>query len=110
MACILWPRSPVPQTRGITWQWQIATVRQLSMLRAQLRSRLRSAGCDDATGEGDPVSDRVVLAVDELTSNGLWHGVGPVGVRIVGTVDGWLIDISDAAAERGPEPAVGRRP
>jgi hypothetical protein len=78
------------------------------MLRAHLRSRLRSAACDDAAGDGDPVSDRMVLAVDELTSNGMCHGVGPVEVRIVGTEDGGLIDIRGAATERGPELAVGR--
>jgi anti-sigma regulatory factor (Ser/Thr protein kinase) len=106
----LWPLSPVPQTGGTTWQWQISTLRQLSGLRADLRARLRSAGCDGATGDGDPVSDRILLAVEELASNGLRHGADPVHVRVVATADGWLIDISDGATEQGPQPAVGRDP
>jgi anti-sigma regulatory factor (Ser/Thr protein kinase) len=106
----LWPLSPVPQTGGTTWQWQISTLRQLSGVRADLRARLRSAGCDGATGGGDPVSDRILLAVEELASNGLRHGADPVHVRVVATADGWLIDISDGATEQGPQPAVGRDP
>jgi anti-sigma regulatory factor (Ser/Thr protein kinase) len=103
----LWPQSPVPQVKGTAWQWQIATLRQLSSLRAELRTLWRSAGCDDATSD-DPVSDRILLAVDELASNGLRHGADPVLARLVATAEGWLIDISDGATGQAPEPAIGR--
>ena len=105
-----WPQCRVPQTRGTTWQWQITTLRQLSSLRVDLRARLRSAGCDEISGDRDPVSDRILLIVEELASNGLRHGAEPVHVRIVATADGWLIDISDGATEQVPQPAVGRDP
>jgi anti-sigma regulatory factor (Ser/Thr protein kinase) len=106
----LWPQSPMPQTQGTAWHWQITTLRQLSGLRADLRKRLRSAGCDDASRDGDPVSDRILLAVDELASNALRHGAEPVHARVMATADGWLIDISDAATDQGPHPAIGRDP
>jgi hypothetical protein len=111
----LWPQSSVPSAPGTAWQWEITTLRQLSGLRTDLRTRLRSVGCDDATGgdvtdDGDPVSDRILLAVEELASNGLRHGVDPVHVQVVATADGWLIDVSDGATEQRPHPAFGRDP
>jgi anti-sigma regulatory factor (Ser/Thr protein kinase) len=106
----LWPQSPMPQTHGTAWKWQITTLRQLSSLRADLRRRLRSAGCDDASGDGDPVSDRILLAVDELASNALRHGAEPVHARVMATADGWQIDISDGATDQGPHTAIGRDP
>jgi anti-sigma regulatory factor (Ser/Thr protein kinase) len=107
----LWPQSPMPQTQGTAWQWRITTLRQLSTLRADLRTRLRSAGCDDSSGDdGIPVRDRILLAVDELASNALRHGAEPVHARVMATTDGWLIDISDGATDQGPHPAMGRDP
>jgi anti-sigma regulatory factor (Ser/Thr protein kinase) len=100
----------VPQVRGTGWQWQITTPRQLSSLRIDLRARLRSAGCDDAVDDDDPVSERILLAVEELASNGLRHGADLVQVRVMATAEGWLIDVSDGATEQGPQPAVGRDP
>jgi anti-sigma regulatory factor (Ser/Thr protein kinase) len=106
----LWPQCPVPQARGTAWHWQITTLRQLSSLRTDLRARLCSAGCDDAAGDGEPISERILLAVDELASNALRHGGDPVDARLVATADGWLIDVSDGASERAPHPAIGRDP
>jgi anti-sigma regulatory factor (Ser/Thr protein kinase) len=102
----LWPQAAVPRVRGTAWQWQITTLRELSGVRADVRDLLRSAGCDDA-GD-DPVSERILLALDELASNGLRHGAEPVRARLVATPGNWLIDISDAAAHQAPAPAVGR--
>jgi anti-sigma regulatory factor (Ser/Thr protein kinase) len=106
----LWPQSPMPPTWGTAWQWRIATLRQLSSLRTLLRALLRSAGCDATTDDGDPVSERILLAVDELASNALRHGADPVHARVVVTPAGWLIDISDGATDRGPHVAIGRDP
>jgi anti-sigma regulatory factor (Ser/Thr protein kinase) len=106
----LWPQSPIPRFQGTAWQWQLSTLRQLSSLRADLRTRLRRVGCDDTSRHGDPASDGLLLVVDELASNALRHGAEPVHDRVMTTTDGWLIDISDGAADRGPQPAVGRDP
>ena len=91
-------------------QWKISTLRQLSSLRTDLRARLRLSGCDEASVDGDPVSEHILLAVDELASNALRHGAEPVHARVVATADGWLIDISDGATEQRPLPALGRDP
>lgn len=101
----LWPRSPVPAAGGSAWDWRVSSLAQLSGVRAQLRERLHAPPGGDSD---EPVSDRILLAVDELTSNGLRHGVPPVAVRVLATERGWLIVVSDRATERGPEPAVGR--
>jgi anti-sigma regulatory factor (Ser/Thr protein kinase) len=102
----LWPHAPVPQMDSTAWQWQVSSVSQLPALRAGLRACLR-ATCNDQDAE-DPVGDRIVLAVDELASNGLRHGLAPVTARIAETAHGWLIDISDRSIDHGPQPAVGR--
>jgi anti-sigma regulatory factor (Ser/Thr protein kinase) len=101
----LWPCRPLPTVEGVAWKWQLTSVDQLRSLRTELRRRLRSAPDDD-----EEVDEEILLAVDELASNGLRHGIGPVSARIVGTTRGWLIDISDRATGRCPEPDADRDP
>jgi hypothetical protein len=101
----LWPRRPLPDAEGEVWNWQLNSLAQLRAVRAELRRRLGSAGeTDDEAGE------EILLAVDELASNGLRHGTAPVRARIVETTRGWLIDISDRATGCAPEPATDRDP
>lgn len=106
----LWPQSPVPATSGTAWQWRVSSLARLRDLRAELRAHLRSDG-HEGNHEGNDdtaIDDRILLAVDELASNGLRHGVPPVTVRVLATERGWLIIVSDGATERLPEPAVDR--
>lgn len=102
----LWPQSPVPAAGGSAWDWRVSSLAQLSDVRAQLREHLRAPPGGDT--DDDPVGERILLAVDELASNGLRHGVPPVAVQVYATERGWLIVVSDGATEHGPEPAVGR--
>jgi anti-sigma regulatory factor (Ser/Thr protein kinase) len=100
----LWPHSPVPASSGRAWEWQLASPAQLHHMRAELRTRLQD-------GVDDPVAcDHVVMAVDELATNGLRHGLGPIGTRIVATAHGWLVDVTDGSTDAVPEPANGRDP
>jgi anti-sigma regulatory factor (Ser/Thr protein kinase) len=101
----LWPHSPVPDSPGSAWEWQVATPSQLFLLRAELRARVEGGGSSDADA-----CDHLVLAVDELTTNGLRHGTGPICTRIVVTTHGWLVDVTDGLTDQGPEPAHGRDP
>jgi hypothetical protein len=103
-----WPHSPVPTTDGTGWEWRLSSLAELHQLRVEMRRQLRAAGCDEAAD--DPVCDRLLLAVDELSSNGLRHGTGPVGARVVAVAGGWLIDVTDCDTGHGPEPAVDRDP
>ncbi len=54
--------------------------------------------------------DELLLAADELVSNGLRHGGAPVQVHATSTTHGLLLDVIDGEPDRGPEPAVGRDP
>ena len=55
-------------------------------------------------------SERMVLIVDELASNGLRHGGPPVGATLSRSGDHWMIAITDSAAGQPPHPAQGRDP
>ncbi len=123
MSTSLWPCTPVPDSEGTAWQWQITSPAQLCALRLAVTRVLDMAAADRAVGaeNGDEagvgagvgdetIGERMLLAVDELAANGLRHGTVPVTARIVGDRQGWLVDVSDGDTRHGPEPAVGRDP
>ena len=102
-----WPSAPPPPAVD-GWQWDLADVAQLPGVRAQLRRGLAAAsGGDPAATELD---EAVVLAFDEMASNALRHGGGGVRARVQQTPGAWLIEVRDGAAQRPPQPAVGRDP
>jgi signal transduction histidine kinase len=77
-----------------------------------LRVQLRNALADGARPPGavDEDIERLLLVFEELTSNAVRHGRGPVHVIVTTTGSGWLIDVSDAATETPPAPAGDRDP
>ena len=106
----LWPQRTRP---GIdrplaSSNWPLSTLAELTQLRMRLRDELQAI---DAGGpvDGDDV-DRLLLAVEELASNSLNHGRPPVTVTLSSSAEGWLIDVTDTAADRPPTPAVDRDP
>jgi hypothetical protein len=78
------------------------------MIRRQLRAAA-AAGLGPPDADADDV-EGLLLAVEELTSNALRHGLPPTRVTVTATGSGWLVDVNDAAPERPPTPAVGRDP
>ncbi len=54
--------------------------------------------------------EECVLALDELTSNGLRHGRAPVEVEVRTDDEGLLLLVSDQAAEEPPQPTSTRDP
>ena len=54
--------------------------------------------------------DRLLLAYEELASNGFRHGGPPVQVTVSAGSTGWLVDVTDGAPEHPPAPAVDRDP
>jgi hypothetical protein len=75
-----------------------------------MRGRLRTALADGALPVGTDEGQRLLLAVEELTSNGLRHGRAPVQVTVTAAGLGWLLEVSDTAIARPPRPACGRDP
>jgi two-component sensor histidine kinase len=71
-------------------------------LSAALSNHARPAGADDGSVE------QLLLAFEELASNALRHGRPAVRVAVTTAGTGWLLEVSDAAVDLPPTPAVGR--
>jgi anti-sigma regulatory factor (Ser/Thr protein kinase) len=110
MGQALWAESPPPPVaaEAAEWHWDLSTPVDVTVSRGQLRDDLMR-GPLPAMADRDDV-DRLLLAFEELASNGLRHGRSPVRVRVVRMTEGWLIDVTDSALDRPPVPAVGRDP
>ena len=103
-----WPRRPRPETMGPHYACEIFQLAELRTVRAQLRAWV-PAVLEDSDADG-AVLDDLLVAVEELASNGLRHGRAPVRVHAVRMAKGLLLDVSDGHPHRWPEPAVGRDP
>jgi serine phosphatase RsbU (regulator of sigma subunit) len=107
MSEALWatrPRLAIPEFP--VWRGEPTTLAELRAMRMQLRELLGSLHRPPGA-TGDDV-DRLLLAFEELVSNGLRHGRGPVRAAVTPTASGWLLEVSDAAGESPPVPAVDR--
>jgi two-component sensor histidine kinase len=89
-------------------RWGPAGLGELTADRRQLSAALHDGARPPGADEGSV--ERLLLAYQELTSNALRHGRWPVGVTVTSTGTGWLLEVSDAAADRPPSPAIGRDP
>jgi hypothetical protein len=105
-----WEQRPRPRSGSalVIGRWGPASLAELTADRRQLAVALhdgaRPPGADEGAVEG------LLLAYQELTSNALRHGRWPVGVTVSSTDTGWLLEVSDAAADRPPRLAIGRDP
>jgi anti-sigma regulatory factor (Ser/Thr protein kinase) len=105
----LWAHRPQPVLGAgavSLGDWRLGTPADVTASRGRLRDlvlRRRHGGRVD-----DDALERLLLAFEELTSNGLRHGRAPVHVSVHATDTSWLIDVTDAATDRAPIPAVGR--
>ncbi|GAA4753471.1 hypothetical protein GCM10023328_40920 [Modestobacter marinus] len=105
-----WVQRPLPAVTAprTSWSWQITRPAELTSARNDLRAGLADHAGPGGAGEDDV--DRLLLAFEELASNGLRHSGAPVQVRVDECGAGWLIDVSDARPDRPPVPAVDRDP
>ena len=104
-----WEQRPPPDVApGASWRGAPSTAAELTALRAQLHAALRDGPL--ALGARADAVEAVLLAFEELASNGLRHGRPPVHVTVTATGAGRLLEVSDAAGDRPPTPAVGRDP
>jgi signal transduction histidine kinase len=98
----LWP-SARPPAAPDRFAWDLGSVTELPAVRAQVRAQL------DRPHQAD-LRDRLVLALDEMASNALRHGGGPVRATMRPVADAWLIEVRDGAPGTPPTPAVNRDP
>lgn len=108
MSGTLWAPRPQPVLGSgavALGSWRLRSASDVTAFRGRLRDEVlaRRRG-----GRDDDGLERLLLAFEELASNGLRHGRPPVHVEVTATDHGWLIDVTDAAPERPPTPAVGR--
>jgi signal transduction histidine kinase len=87
-------------------QWEPVASADLTAHRGQLAAALHGASRPPLAEEG--AVERLLLAFEELASNALRHGRDPVRVEVTAADGFWLLDVSDAAVEQPPTPAVGR--
>ena len=92
---------PPPAATVLTWQ--LRNVAELPRVRAQVRAELAGTATSD-------LLDRLVLALDEMASNALRHGGGDVRAALGASGSGYLVEVSDRAAQTPPTPAVDRDP
>src|SRR3954464_8666347 len=105
-----WTHQPPPEPGpavSTVWRAEPVTLTDLTALRRQLRTAVST---DRAATVEDDCIEWMLLAFEELTSNGVRHGRPPVQVSLTTSDAGWLLDVSDAAPEVPPTPAVGRDP
>jgi signal transduction histidine kinase len=102
-----WPqRPPEPVTDlSVWWEGAPRAAADLTRLRREVQAAVGSRPEQDDDADG---LDRLLLIFEELASNGLRHGRPPVRVLLATVPTGWLLDVSDAAADRPPIPARGR--
>lgn len=106
MAAASWTcRPPLRSVRvHAVLRGQPHTAADLTRLRIQLRVALGNSGLPVDAEDGE----RLLLAFEELVSNGLRHGRPPVDVCVGAGVTGWLLEVSDVATDRPPVPAIDR--
>ena len=109
MSEALWAQRPAPDAGSpVTWRAAPACLADLTALRGRLRAELRGRIPEHAGAEA---AEWLVLAFEELASNGLRHGRAPVQVVVSETGRGWALNVSDMAAGRPRRRSAGiRRP
>src|SRR4051812_36954006 len=105
MTTTQWPQRPPEPAPELTVWWEGAPQTAADLTR--LRRELHAAAGRLPEQDGDGL-DLLLLVFEELASNGLRHGRPPVRGLLATVPTGWLIDVSDAAADRPPVPARGR--
>ncbi|HEV7210543.1 MAG TPA: ATP-binding SpoIIE family protein phosphatase [Blastococcus sp.] len=111
MSEALWvdrPRPRLDSPADLVWRGAPTTLADLRALRLQLRTEFGGGGRPPGAGADDV--DRLLLVFEELVSNALRHGHGPVGVVVTASGSGWLVEVSDADGASPPAPAVDRDP
>lgn len=100
---------PTPGTESITLgAWTPAGPNDLSADRRALATAIVGRRRHHANAADGEAIERLLLAFEELVSNGLRHGLPPVRAVVTAFGSWWLVEVSDAAVDHPPTPAWGR--
>jgi len=107
----LWGPRPLPRASSgavVLGRWEPHTAFEVTTSRRRLAATMhddmRPVGADEGAVE------RLLLVYEELVSNALRHGRPPVCAELTTYSTFWLLDVSDAATDSPPSPAVDRDP
>ena len=89
-------------------RWEFTARADLTRSRMQLHAQVDEAPEPPGTRQDDV--DRLLLAYEELASNGFRHGGQPVQAAVSVAAMGWLVDVTDGAADQPPRLAIDRDP
>ncbi|OMQ14106.1 hypothetical protein A7K94_0219015, partial [Modestobacter sp. VKM Ac-2676] len=107
MSSLAWPMLTPPRPLQVwrSWSWELCRPADLTRYRRLLRAEALPP--DRVDGDADPdgsAVERLLLAFEELTSNGVRHGRPPVWTTVTAASTGWLIDVTDATRGTRPSP------
>jgi hypothetical protein len=87
-------------------RWSPTDVAELTRARRGLAAALQRQATSGNAEEG--AVERLLLVFEEIGSNALRHGREPVEVVVTARGSYWLLEVSDAASQAPPSPAVDR--
>jgi hypothetical protein len=120
---IVSPCAPPEVTDGRPMQvvraWDVTEPQGIGEVRRQMTRILMGAappdhdGATKQDGATDPgglveLRNRVALSCSELVTNALRHGQLPIAVRLLTDGTSWMLDVTDAATDRLPDPTTQR--
>jgi histidine kinase-like protein len=106
---VMWGNRPPPALEGgasLVGRWTPGSAAELTRSRRRLAAELATEQAAGMVAGG--AVERLLLVFEEVGSNALRHGGGPVEITLTRTPTHWLLEVSDAAADAGPAPAVDR--
>lgn len=109
MSDIFWGRRQPPESAAdpiVLGRWFPAGIAEATRCRRQLAATLQPETTSGQADEG--AAERLLLVFEEIVSNALRHGYAPVEVVITACGNHWLLEVSDAASQTPPSPAVNR--
>ena len=104
-----WKSAREPAGFRELWCEELASEAALAQLRRRLRAETTGSPIVADPGR-EHWAERLVLIADELTSNALRHGGGPVATALSRIGRNWMVSVSDRSPEIPPVLAQGRDP
>jgi hypothetical protein len=106
---VLWGHRPPPTLDGdvtLVGRWTPTSPAELTRSRRQLAASLAPEESVGSVTSG--AVERLLLVFEETGSNAVRHGRPPVEITVTRSDLHWLLEVSDAAVESGPAPALDR--